>query len=533
MTTELRYLRPSVKLEPLFHGWYAWSHLVAPHTAAMHVANGHVKIMRSFLLAPQVHAAAVKNPAMLGGPFIDIEEGRAPEIQAHLDATLARLKPLLDLADAIRVLDALLTEEAKGLSLEPLYARVPDALRGMVELVYDLGGAPSMRFLEGVLYRSAFYDEGLQSIALSLTESDHRAFALSTPRLADPASISLPLPFASPLIDVLARAKREPVDVAALADTLAVPAAQRDLFASFFTDAAPPQRTRWAGPGVRVRYFGHACVLVESKDTTILVDPTASYAYPTELERFTYLDLPERIDYVLVTHNHQDHFLLETLLQIRHQVGEVIVPRGGGGALEDPSLRGVLRALGFTNVRELDLLDGVDVPGGRITAVPFLGEHADLRVESKTAYTVELENFKCLLAADSNNLEPRLYDAVRAAIGPTPVVFIGMECEGAPLSWLYGPLLTRPLTRKMDQSRRLSGSDFEKAKDIVTRLGANEVFVYALGQEPWLGYIMSVQYTDASRPIVCSNELIAFCAGQGIAASRLFAKMEKVYATPT
>ena len=526
---ELLYLRPSVQLEPLFHGWYAWSHLVAPHTAAMHVANGHVKIMRSYLSAPQVHAAAVKNPAMLGGPFIDIADGRSGDVAAHLDATLVREKSLLELADAIRSLDALLAEEAKGLSLEPLYARVPDALRGMVELVYDLSGAPSMRFLEGVLYRSRFYDVGLQSIALSLTESDHRAFALSTPRLADASRVDLPIPFASPLIDRLARAKHEPVDVAELASALGVDARARALFDTFFTSEAPAPRRRWEGPGVRVRYFGHACVLLESKDTTVLVDPTASYLYPTELPRFTYLDLPERIDYLLITHNHQDHFLLETLLQIRHQVGEVIVPRGGGGALEDPSLRGVLRVLGFPKVRELDLLEAVDVAGGRITAVPFLGEHADLRVESKTAYAVELDGFKGLFAADSNNLEPRLYDAVRAALGAIPVLFIGMECDGAPLSWLYGPLLTRPLSRKMDQSRRLSGSDFEKAKDIVMRLGAEEVFVYALGQEPWLGYIMSVQYTDASRPIVCSNELVRYCEGQGIAAARLFGKMEKIY----
>jgi hypothetical protein len=34
---------------------------------------------------------------------------------------------------------------------------------------------------------------------------------------------------------------------------------------------------------------------------------------------------------VLITHNHQDHILFETLLQIRHKVSEIIVPRGGSG----------------------------------------------------------------------------------------------------------------------------------------------------------------------------------------------------------
>lgn len=522
------WLSPDVKVEPLFFGWYAWSHLLAPATAAMTVANGHVKIMKSYLAAPQVHAAAVRNPAMLGGPFIDYEGGRVEDVRAHLARTELRLRPLLDLAEAIRSLDELLATEAKGFSLEPLYARVPDALRGFVELVYDLNGAPTVRFLEGLLYRSRYYDPSLQSLDLSRTTSDHRAFALSTPRLADPERVEAAVPFASPAIDVLCRAKRQAADPAAVAEALGVP--ESDRFASFFTDVAPPPRPRWTGPGVRVRYLGHACVLIESPDLTVLVDPTASYLYPTDLQRFTYGDLPDVIDYVLITHNHQDHFLLETLLQIRHQVGEVIVPRGGSGVLCDPSLRGALRALGFARVREIDALESFEIPGGRVTGVPFLGEHADLDVASKTAYVLELAGFKAMFAADSNNLEPRMYDAVHDAVGDVPVVFVGLECDGAPLSWLYGPLLTRPLARKMDQSRRLSGSDFEKANDMVTRMGAREVYVYALGQEPWLGYIMSVHYTAESRPIVCSDQLIAACRARGVVAERLYGSMEKIYA---
>lgn len=529
MTQTPKFLRPDVKIEPLVHGWYAWSHLVAPHTCAMHVANGHLKIMRSYLQAPQVHAAAVKNLAMLGGPFIDYEGGRVDGVKAHLDATLVRQKPLLDLAEAIKTLDDLLVAEAKGLSLHPLYPRVPEPLRGLVELVYDLGGTPGVRFLEGLAYRSRFYDPSLQTVEVSRTSGDHRAFALSTPRLPDERRVELAIPFASPLIDALARARREATVPAALAEACGVRPEHRDAWEELFTDEAPPPRPRFEGPGVRVRYFGHACVLVETAQTTVLVDPTASYAYPTDVPRFSYLDLPERIDTVLVTHNHQDHFLLETLLQIRHEVGEVVVPRGGSGALEDPSLKGVLAALGFPRVRELDVLESVDLPGGKVTAIPFLGEHADLRVESKTAYVVELGSFKGLFAADSDNLEPRLYDAVHDAVGDVPTIFVGMECEGAPLSWLYGPLVTRPMSRKSDQSRRLSGSDFEKADALVQRLGAREVFVYALGQEPWLGYVMAVKYTEASRPIVESDKLVAACRARGSHAERLFGLMERTY----
>ena len=34
----------------------------------MNEAARHLKILESFVLAPEVHRAAVKNPAMLGGP---------------------------------------------------------------------------------------------------------------------------------------------------------------------------------------------------------------------------------------------------------------------------------------------------------------------------------------------------------------------------------------------------------------------------------------------------------------------------------
>jgi hypothetical protein len=101
-----------------------------------------------------------------------------------------------------------------------------------------------------------------------------------------------------------------------------------------------------------------------------------------------------------------------------------------------------------------------------------------------------------------------------------------MECDGAPMSWLYGPLLTKPLTRKMDQSRRFDGSDYEKAKDIVDRLKPTEVYVYAMGQEPWLTFLTSIKYTPESRPIVESDKLVEYCTGRDVIAERLFCQKE-------
>jgi len=525
--TEPVYLRPNVVVEPLCMSWYAWMHLISPATAAMNVAERHLGIMASYVQAPQIHEAAARNPQMLGGPFMDYRPGRVAEIAELVSETQRRQARPLALAADLRAADELLQAEASGYSLEPLYARLPDGLRGYVELVYDLNNHAAMRLLEPLLYASPYYDESVQSIALSLMEADaDRAFVLSTPRLAGPERLLLELPFAHPGLDELFRMKRAPRPLAEIAERLAVPAAEAARFAALFTAEPPAPYRPYAGPGIRTRYFGHACVLVETREFSILSDPVISYEYESELPRYTYADLPDRLDYVVITHNHQDHILLETLLQLRHKIGTIVVPRSGGGALQDPSLKLALRRIGFPNVVEVSELETLELPGGRLVAVPFLGEHSDLNIQTKMAYLVERPEGSLLLAADSCNVEPRIYQHVRELLGPIDLLFLGMECDGAPLSWLYGPLLTRPLDRRMDRSRRLSGSNYERGIDLVERFACKHAYVYAMGMEPWLRHIMAKEYTAASDPIVASEQLIRECHARGLGAERLFGERE-------
>jgi hypothetical protein len=104
-----------------------------------------------------------------------------------------------------------------------------------------------------------------------------------------------------------------------------------------------------------------------------------------------------------------------------------------------------------------------------------------------------------------------------------------MECNGAPLSWLYGPLLAGPVTRDQDRSRRLSGSDCERGLQLVDLFHPQEVYVYAMGQEPWLTHLMAIKYSADSPPIVESDRLINECRRQGIIAQRLFCYKETFY----
>jgi L-ascorbate metabolism protein UlaG (beta-lactamase superfamily) len=253
-----------------------------------------------------------------------------------------------------------------------------------------------------------------------------------------------------------------------------------------------------------------------------LVDPVISYKCNDEAGRQTFADLPEVIDFVLITHSHQDHLMFETLLQLRHKLRNIIVPRSSGADRVDPSAKLMLQSIGFSNVWELDELERVEIPGGHIMGCPFMGEHGDLNVRTKLAYFVSLLGRKIFAVADSNNLESRLYRHLHEITGEIDTLFIGMECDGAPMSWLYGPLSTKPISRRNDQSRRFDGSTFEKGMAIVDILKPEQVYVYAMGQEPWCSFLTSIRYTDDSRPIVESNRLVAECNSRGLTAERLY-----------
>jgi L-ascorbate metabolism protein UlaG (beta-lactamase superfamily) len=515
------YLKHNIVAEPLFNQWHAWSYLIPPTPAAMFIANSHLKVMRSFVSAPEVHVSALKNPAMLGGAFINHPASKAPEIKELMNRTADECAPMLELADAIKNLDTMVQAQGTGTSLEPLYREVPAPLRGYVELVYDLNNHPTVRFIEGLLYRSRFYRPDFQSIAL-FAERGERPFAFNTPKLPDEHTLSISKSFASPELDELFKTKYQPRPLGEIKEMLGVSDKDEPLLSSFFTTEPEPAGSRYDGAAVRVRYFGHACVLIESRKVNVLLDPVISYKSDGGIERYTYADLPDRIDYVLITHTHQDHCMLESLLQLRHKIGTIVVPRSNSGSLADPSMKFMLQQIGFKDVRELEDLESMEVDGGFILGLPFLGEHGDLNIRTKAAYLVKLENRSVVCVADSNNLEPRLYEHVHEIVGDIDVLFIGMECDGAPLSWVYGPLLIKPLARKLDQSRRLDGSNCEKGLHLVSSLKPQQVYVYAMGQEPWLTYLTNILYTDESRPIVESNKLVKDCLDCGRVSERLF-----------
>jgi L-ascorbate metabolism protein UlaG (beta-lactamase superfamily) len=524
------YLKPNVVFEPLVDRWYAWSHLVSPATSAMNISGRHLPIIESYIADPSIHAEAVLNSKMRGGPFMDFGGGRIDEVEALRQKTLTKQDNIIKFSKAVKDLDQLLSTEAKGFGLETLYEKVPDILKGYVELYYDRHNNPGFRFFESLLYKSEFYNRESQSIALWLTNNDHRPFCLSTPRLDETEVLHLDISFDHPGIDELSKMKRIPQTLGYIKALLGISTLKEPLFETFFTENAPEPYQKYTGDKIRMRYFGHACILVETRDISILVDPLISYyGYHSDVEHFSDVDLPDSIDYVLITHNHQDHILFETLLPLRHKIKNLIVPRTCSGRLEDPDLKLMFNNIGFNNVVALDEMETLQFNNAVITGLPFIGEHSDLNILTKSCYLVQIGEFKLMFLADSRIVESALYKHIQKQTGNIDVMFIGMECDGAPLSWLYGPLLTKKLPRDQDGSRRLAGSDCAKGMALVDIFNPKEIYVYAMGQEPWVEFISSIKYTDESNPIVQSNKLVKTCRERGKVAERLFGEKELLY----
>jgi hypothetical protein len=59
---------------------------------------------------------------------------------------------------------------------------------------------------------------------------------------------------------------------------------------------------------------------------------------------------------------------------------------------------------------------------------------------------------------------------------------------------------------------------------LVDQFGPSQVYVYAMGQEPWLSHVMGLRYTPESQPILASDALVSACRARGIEAKRLFGR---------
>jgi L-ascorbate metabolism protein UlaG (beta-lactamase superfamily) len=526
-------LSASTAIEPLVNKWVAWANVLGPVVSSLHLRNYQSNLLRSYLDNPQYHAEASQDTRLRSGRVVNIPAARAAEVKDFLLNTEAEQADNLRFAENVIAFHNQLSSQADGLSLDSYYEKLPPELRGYVELIYDYYDHPIVRFFEGLLYQSDYYKKQLQSFRIFRQRDDSRPFFMNTPRLPQPEEIHWSVPFESEQVDDLCRLDTTPQELGYISELLGLPSSAENSLLPLLTTEEVPEYEAWKGAEPRIRYVGHACVLIEWNGVTILTDPCLGVS-PAEVtsERLTYEDLPPRIDYVLVTHAHHDHFCVESLLRLRHKIGTLVVPRSNGTFYGDLSLKLCARAIGFKRVIEIDALESISISDGEIIGIPFLGEHADLPHGGKTAYIVRAGQQRILFAADSDCLDQEMYRNLRRVLGPIQTVFLGMECVGAPLTWTSGAILPRQPKHSINQSRRYKGCDSTRGLRLLEAVGAERLYVYAMGLEPWMEFLLGLAYTPDAKQIKEAQRFLSLAREAGLDEVRLLNGNCDIYFDP-
>ncbi len=158
---------------------------------------------------------------------------------------------------------------------------------------------------------------------------------------------------------------------------------------------------------MRLTHFGHSCLLVETADRRVLIDP-GTFAQGFESAH--------DLDAIVITHQHADHLDQDRIIELRGHNPHALV-------VADPQSGGILATLG---VPTITAQDGLDIVLGELTLTGVGATHAfnHDRVPSVTNVGVAIR------AAG----EPTLYhpgDAYDGQPGPVDVLAVPLNAPWA------------------------------------------------------------------------------------------------------
>jgi glyoxylase-like metal-dependent hydrolase (beta-lactamase superfamily II) len=473
-------------IEPLVDGWAAWLMVIDPVAAGFY-RNHHVEMLESYLSSPERHRKAVADPRLAGGPFCDLPD--MPYVQIAEWATWYRQVSAGPIQFA-EEFGALLRRLACD-RLPDGYVGLPLTLQGRLELRHDLSGAPVARALRGVTERPS-------TLGVAVWRDGRRRPSMfSTPRLSSDHRFTL--------------AGGTPAQIAAVAGLHHIPApremaaAHAEVLGLALDSLFEPASTQPPPPRA-MRFLGHASVAMPIGEGWLLTDPV-----PPATSRAARSLSDVRI--VLVTHCHPDHFSIEALLPLLPQQPTVFVPAGSGAPI-DPPAAPALRALGFREVIEVRPYDQVRLAGAVITALPFLGEHGSLPIDSKTVFHVATDSQRVVFAADATGLDPCVFCDLHT-IDRTDALLIGMEPAGAPARWLYGPVLDKTLDGPRSGSELMRGATAEEVLALADALGTRIVRIYGTGA-PGMEHIFGRSAANTPQVLAEVDRVRDLAHGKGI-----------------
>lgn len=175
----------------------------------------------------------------------------------------------------------------------------------------------------------------------------------------------------------------------------------------------------------RVTFLGHATLLIETGGARLVTDPVlrSRLVHLRRHGRPVREDVQRDLDGILISHLHRDHWDAPSL-KLLERWTPIVVPRGAGA---------LAASAGFTDVREVEEGDSVELSGVRVRAVR--AEHDDRRGPfggpraQPLGYVVE-GAARVYFAGDTD-----VFDSMSRIAGPQP-----LDVALLPV-WGWGPSL--------------------------------------------------------------------------------------------
>jgi L-ascorbate metabolism protein UlaG (beta-lactamase superfamily) len=200
-----------------------------------------------------------------------------------------------------------------------------------------------------------------------------------------------------------------------------------------------------AAGDVAVTFVNHATFLIQTGGNTILTDPVWSERVspflrigPKRVRKpgVAFEDLP-KIDIILLSHNHYDHFDVATLMRLRERFGPAVLAAAGDARLLAP--------LGFKDMRELDWWDEIQVNDTlAVTFVPAQHFSArglfDRQKSLWGGYVIRSRGRRIYFAGDTGySLH---FSDINARLGPPDIAMLGIGAYEP--RWFMRPIHMNP-----------------------------------------------------------------------------------------
>ena len=165
-------------------------------------------------------------------------------------------------------------------------------------------------------------------------------------------------------------------------------------------------------PPASIYRLQHASLLYLSQTTGILVDPHLHSAYePLLKDNIWRFDLEGKVNCILISHSHLDHWSLSTLMMF-NKTTPIVVPKVPQASILCDNLQQTLQQVGFENVIAVDWYSSpIVIADVEISVLPFYGEqplvyeqpfHPHLRNWGNT-YVIKTEDYTSWFLIDSGN----------------------------------------------------------------------------------------------------------------------------------